>query len=142
MTYAHTLGPAGLPFELLELTNWLIAHGASEQQALTWLSETLKTPLPENLATLRNPGLSTTALQAELRRGKKLVSSPLLAGIELIKLDGITHLSPIQIKRDLTALRDIHVDGLSLSWDLYHMPLVHLDLVAEISLGIEMPRYK
>jgi hypothetical protein len=133
MTYAHTLGPAGLPFEILELANWLIAHGASEQQALTWLSETLRTPLPEDLATLRNPGLSTTALQAELRRGAETaVSTPLLAGIELIKLDGITHLSPTQMKRDLTALRNIHVDGLALSWDLYHMPLAHLDLVAEI----------
>ena len=163
MTYAHTLGPAGLPFELLELANWLIAHGASKQQALTCLSETLRIPLPKNLDTLRNPGLSTTALQAELRRGKTItstrsastsprhfsqfpsiakcrglsrhhppVSTPLLAGIELIKLEGVTHLSPTQIKRDLTALRDIQVDGLSLSWDLWQMPLKYLDLVAEI----------
>lgn len=144
MTYAHTLGPAGLPYELLDLANWLITHGTSEQQALTWLSETLKLPLPEDFATLRNPGLSTTALQAELRRGKTAVSTgststesvadvvSLLAGIELIKLEGVTHLSPTQITRDLTALHDIQVDGLSLSWDLHHMPLTHLDLVAEI----------
>jgi hypothetical protein len=149
MTYAHTLGPAGMPYELLELANWLVAHGASEQQALTWLSETLKIPLPEDFAILRNPGLSTTALQAELRRGKTAVLAgststgststgsvadiaSLLAGIELIKLEGVTHLSPTQITRDLTALHDIQVDGLSLSWDLYHMPLTHLDLVAEI----------
>jgi len=132
MTYAHTLGPAGLPFELLELADWLMAHGASEQQSLTWLSESLRTPLPVGLDTLCNPGLSTVTLQAELSRGKTITSTCLLAGIELIKLEGVTHLSPAQIKRDLTALHDIQVDGLSLSWDLWHMPLEHLDLVAEI----------
>ncbi|NCF68518.1 MAG: hypothetical protein GWP61_21365, partial [Chloroflexi bacterium] len=47
-------------------------------------------------------------------------------------LAGVTHLSPAQIRSDLTLLRDIQVDGLSLSWDLWHMPLEHLDLVAEI----------
>lgn len=133
MTYAHTLGPAGLPFELLELANWLMSHGASEPQALTWLSETLGLPLPKDLAALRTPGLTSTALQAELRRGKSscIKPMPLLAGIELIKLEGVTHLSPNQIKQDLSALRNIHVDGLSLSWDLYHMPVAYLDLVAE-----------
>ncbi|NHZ71963.1 MAG: hypothetical protein GWP17_02625 [Aquificales bacterium] len=67
-----------------------------------------------------------------LSRHHPPVSTPLLAGIELIKLEGVTHLSPTQIKRDLTALRDIQVDGLSLSWDLWQMPLKYLDLVAEI----------
>jgi hypothetical protein len=132
MTYAHTLGPAGLPFELLELASWLMALDASEQQALVWLAEALEIPLPPNLVALRNPGLSATALQAEIRRAKTTVSAPLLAGIELIDLAGVTHLSPAQIRSDLTLLRDIQVDGLSLSWDLWHMPLEHLDLVAEI----------
>jgi hypothetical protein len=132
MTYAHTLGPAGLPFELAELATWLMAHGAEERPALDWLAEAVRLPLPGTLAALRNPGLSSAALQAEMGRGGTAVSTPLLAGIELVQLAGVTHLSPAQIRRDLAALRDIPVDGLALSWDLLHMPLPYLDLAAEM----------
>ncbi len=130
MTYAHTRGPAGLPFELLELLQWLMKHGTEAEVALNWLSDMLQLPLPVSLAELRNPGLSATALQTEILHGKTAVHAPLLAGIELIKLEGVTHLGPTQIKEDLTALKAIQTDGLALSWDLWHMPLSHLELVA------------
>ena len=39
MSYGHTLGPAGLPFELLGLADWLVAHrSVGEPEALEWLS--------------------------------------------------------------------------------------------------------
>ena len=40
MSYAHTLGPAGIPFELLALADWLVEHtGLDEQAALKLLSQ-------------------------------------------------------------------------------------------------------
>jgi hypothetical protein len=133
MTYGHTLGPAGLPHELLDLANWLVGqHGTAEQQALEWLSQTTGLGLPRNHAELRNRGLGPAALGVEIARARVAGIKTVLAGIELVEIEGVTHLYDEQIRADLHALRAAGADGLVLSWDLWHMPLQRLDLVNEI----------
>ena len=151
MTYGHALGPAGLPFELLDLANWLVgdqpgsgrsgrtwalgqglAAVASEVEALELLSLATRLPLPRTRAALRERGLAPGALAAETRRGRAAGVHPLFAGIELVEIDGLAQLNQEQIEADLHAFRDAGADGLVLSWDLWHIPLERLDFVRAI----------
>ena len=76
-------------------------------------------------------GLPPQALAAEVERGRTAGVGTLLAGIELVEIEGVTHLSPPQIRADLAALHGAGVDGLVLSWDLRYMPVEYLELVGE-----------
>lgn len=131
MTYGHALGPAGLPFELLELADWLIERqGLSEARALEWLSRVTGLSLPHSRAALRAHGLAPSALLAEIRKARAAGVSRLLAGIELVELEGIACLNREQIEEDLRAFYRAGADGLVLSWDLWHIPLERLRLVS------------
>lgn len=126
MTYGHTLAPAGLPFELSNLLDWLAKQGAIPQGSLPeWFASAAKLPLEG--ATLTGTGLSPAALQAEVARGRMSGVRQLLAGIELVDLPGITQLSPAQIAADLQAMYQIPPDGLVLSWDLWRIALERLE---------------
>jgi len=133
MTYGHAFGPAGLPFELADLVDWLIATwGGGETGALEWLSRAMRLPIPQTQAALRQRGLAPEALAAEVRRGRAAGVSPLLAGIELVEIEGVAQLDREQILADLRAFRRAGADGLVLSWDLWYIPLERLDLVREV----------
>jgi len=134
MSYGHTLGPAGMPFELLDLAKWLIACGHSEQDALAALAEACDLPLPSTCAALREQGLPASALAEDMRAGRAAGVHTLLAGIELVDLEGVTSLTEAQIRADLRAILDAGADGLALSWDLRHIPLERLSLVGEMML--------
>jgi hypothetical protein len=69
---------------------------------------------------------------SELRRGVAAVAAspaPVLAGFELVEIEGVTQLNPAQISADLAAVRRAGVAGLSISWDLRHIPLNRLEQV-------------
>lgn len=132
MTYGHTFAPAGIPFELAALADWLVMRGhLSESDALRILVEATRLPLPETLADLRRDGLSSEALGGEVRRARSSGVRHLLAGIELVDIGGITALTDTQIRADVAAFRKNNADGLALSWDLWMIPLERLDVVRE-----------
>jgi hypothetical protein len=133
MTYGHTLGPAGLPFELLYLADWLVdRRGVGESQALEWLSQATGLPLPRSRGALRARGLAPAALEIEVRRARAAGIRNLLAGIELVEIEAVAQLNREQIERDVHAFKAAGADGLVLSWDLWHMPLERLELVGAI----------
>ena len=133
MTYAHTLGPAGLPYELLDLSTWLVRqHGVSEAQALAWLAAASGLPLPGTHDELRRRGLPPAALSIEMARARAAGVKTLLAGVELVEIPGVAELDMGQIEADQRALRASEIDGLVLSWDLWHMPLERLEVVASV----------
>jgi hypothetical protein len=130
MSYGHALGPAGLPFELLDLADWLVAQRlGSEPEALSWLSRATCLPMPPSRVALREGGLAPEALAAEVGRARASGVRTLLAGIELVEIEGVTNLNTAQIKADLRAFRDAGADGLALSWDLWHISRERLELV-------------
>jgi len=136
MSYAHTLGPAGIPFELLGLADWLCGEqGWTEARALELLARAADLPLPNSRRALREQGLSPAALRTEVQHAKQAGVSVVLAGIELVEVAGVTHLHPQQIAADLAALRSAEVNGLVLSWDLWDIPLAHLERVAHVCAG-------
>lgn len=138
MSYAHALGPAGIPFEILSLANWLIDNcGFDDQAAMSLLSTATQLPLPKKRSDLRQQGLSSQALKLEVQGASKMNVDKLLAGIELVELKGVAELKKQQIITDVSAISDAGVHGLALSWDLWEIPLERLDIVREhfISTG-------
>lgn len=136
MVYGHTFGPAGLPYELIDLAQWLVdRYRLDETAALPILSQTTGLPLPPSIEGLKVHGLAPAALQLEMRRARSAGVRNLLAGIELVKMAAVTNLNEAQITADLRALKVAEGDGLALSWDLWHMPLEWLGLVQELLAG-------
>jgi hypothetical protein len=91
--------------------------------------------MPSNRISLMQDGLSPMALEREVMHGIELCSAPVLAGIELVELEGVTNLKPDQIRSDLVRLKKCRAAGMAISWDLLHIPLERLDLVRQIYLG-------
>ncbi len=130
MSYGHTMGPAGMPFELLSLADWLIDRcDVREAQAMDWLSGASRLKFPHTRQALLERGLPPQALGDETQRARTAGVRCLLAGIELVDLEGITRLDEAQIAADLRAFRSGGADGLVLSWDLWHIPLERLKQV-------------
>lgn len=123
MSYGHVYAPAGIPGELL-------AWCSGSSSLLHTIAEASGVALPETIQQLETAGLSSDALLQEARTARMLLKAPVYAGIELVALEGITRLSEQQIVSDVEAFRKSGVNGLSLSWDLWHIPLRHLEWVA------------
>jgi hypothetical protein len=136
MSYAHTLGPAGLPYELLGLFDHLIrTTHLKPPEAMRWMSNCFGLPLPAARDTLEEDGFSPSALEREVRRGVEACTVPVLAGVELMQLEGVTHFRQDRFIADLESLKRAGAAGLAISWDLLHIPLERLDLVRRFYYG-------
>jgi hypothetical protein len=135
MTYAHTLAPAGIPFELSGLVHYLsTTTHLSEEQSLELIGQLSGLPLPASLRSIEEDGFSALALGKEVRNGVDACSVPALAGMELVELERVTRLTPDQIQADLAAIKRAEPAGLAISWDLLHIPLDWLVLVRQFYL--------
>ncbi len=133
MSYAHTRGPAGIPYELTGIFDYLSTNNDLEpSRILRWISDIITIPLPSTRRALEDYGISSEALELELRRSLQASTSPILAGYELVQIEGIAELNDSQILSDLDAVRRAGVSGLSISWDLWDIPLERLSLVSRI----------
>jgi hypothetical protein len=127
MTYPRVFGPAGLPFEMLGLANWLTQRGMNGADTIRILASVSGLPLPETLTELRNTGFGSAVLGAEIGRGRAAGIDTLLAGLALVEMETVHHSTDAQILDDLTA--GLHADGLVLSWDLWNIPAHRIDQV-------------
>jgi hypothetical protein len=99
------------------------------------MSQCLGMPLPNNRISLLQDGLSSLALKLEVRRGVESCTVPLTAGVELVELEGVTHLNRKQIMADLNGIQQAKPAGLAISWDLLHIPLDRLGIVRQVYFG-------
>lgn len=135
MSYAHTLGPAGLPFELLGLLDALTGGaGLPQTDALQLLEQALGFALPPDRRTLQDAGLAPQALAEEVRRGVQSAAVPVLTGIELVEIAGVAHLDEAGIAADVRAVRQAGAPGVVVSWDLLHIPLQRLEILRSVWL--------
>lgn len=133
MCYAHTLGPAGLPFEISGLLDFVTQEGGLTQtEALVKLGSWMNMPLPVDRRQLLAVGLNAEALAIDLAAGIQRARVPILAGLELVDMPGVTSLNEQQILRDHRAAKATGVAGLAISWDLRHIPRKWLALVSSI----------
>ena len=113
MTYPRVFGPAGLPFELRGLAEWLRRrYNLQETEAVQMVNEASSLSLTPN-------GLDSESIAHEIQRGRDVGITKLLAGLALVELEGIHTPTREQIQSDLEACRP--ADGLVLSWDLWHI---------------------
>jgi hypothetical protein len=136
MSYAHTYGPAGIPFELLGIIDYLgkttdLSYARQKKQ----LDLGLFFKLPEKRDELEQFGISTNAMVQEVRKGHCSINAHVLAGLELVEIEGVATASNQRLIEDLNALRDLPDTGLAISWDLLHIPLSRLKLVRDHYLG-------
>ncbi len=129
MTYGHTNAPAGLPFELAAAVGWAVRRGMAERRALACLSQSGGIALPATCADLLSGGVSSEALGVEVRRACRIGVREVLAGIELVEMEGVTRLTRDQVHANARAFRTAGAAGLVLSWDLLHIPLAYLDVL-------------
>jgi hypothetical protein len=133
MTYVHVLGPAGLPYELLDLARFLQKYdGLGEADGLAALEKLCDIPIPARFLDLQSHGLSSAALRIEIARAKEQKVSPLFAGLELVEIPGVCELTSRQVTRDWQTVLDSGVDGLVISWDLRLVPVERLGWVSDI----------
>ena len=136
MTYGHSLAPAGLPYELQHLAEWLEPVAPNgERGALRSVSQAARVALPASYSELRQQGIRPPELAAEVEAARQAGVTTLLAGIELVELAGVTALDPVQTRADLRAIHRAGPDGLVLSWDLWRIPPERLDWVREAWLA-------
>lgn len=129
MTYAHAMGPAGMPFEALGILEYLISTmGMDEKEAIAALTDVMQLSLPETCKGLQKEGFSSQALGQEVERGKLSTTTPILAGIELVELKGVSHLQKNRMEEDFMAVKKANPAGVSISWDLELIPLDRLEL--------------
>jgi hypothetical protein len=133
MCYAHTFGPAGLPFEIYGLMKYLTTFvDQTNSDARDFLSTNMSIPIPGSAESCQKNGLDTDALLIEIQKGIRMVSTKLFAGLELVEIPGVSSLNDNQITREHHAVRALGVDGLSISWDLLHIPNDRLIKISDI----------
>ncbi|MCI0728458.1 MAG: hypothetical protein L0332_17305, partial [Chloroflexi bacterium] len=139
MAYIRAYGPASIPFELHNLAGWLVASaGMGEAEALSWLAGAAGWSLPARSDAVRRGALSNTILTTEMERGHAARPPQLLAGLELVEMPGVAELDPTQIQADLATVAAAGVEGVVLSWDLWHMPLERLELVRHVVINEQL----
>jgi len=117
-------GPAGLPFELNALSAWLRdKYNVNETEASEIVNRASGLPLSR-------AGLDSMSLAHEIQRGRDAGITNLFAGIALVEVEGIHHLTLEQVEADLAVCHSLQVDGLVLSWDLWHIPHQYISAVA------------
>lgn len=130
MIYAHTLAPAGIPFELLNLAKWMSESGLSESDALKIISNSSGFLLPTRFSDLKEKGIPPHVLGSEVKLAVKSGIRSLLAGIAIVELNGVNHVTSEQLMKEIDAYRTGGADGLVLSWDLWRIPEKRLGEVA------------
>jgi hypothetical protein len=124
MTYPRVFGPAGLPFELNALSNWLSGgFSVNETEATEVVGRASGLFLTMN-------GLDSESIAHEIQRGRSAGITNLLAGIALVKVEGIHNPTLEQIRGDLAACNNAGADGVVLSWDLWHIPHQYISAIS------------
>jgi hypothetical protein len=119
MTYARTMAPAGLPFELRGLLDFVVSPlGVEEKIALHKLEELSGIVLPSHPQEFELRGFSPLVLQKEIERGIRETRAPILAGIELVEDPKVIPLNETGWGMHMDAIKQANPAGLSISWDL------------------------
>ena len=133
MIYIHTFAPAGLPFELNEMSTFLGKTSHNEDwENLNFLSHTIGFPLPEDQKVLMEKGLDSIVFKREIAKAKLSTSKPILEGIELVEIPGITWIDQDQLQKDMKVIMESKADGIVISWDLWYIKIKSLRTIADI----------
>ncbi|MDI9368024.1 MAG: hypothetical protein QM445_06680, partial [Thermotogota bacterium] len=123
MVYCKTMGPAGLPMELLSLAKILVEHASrlSEREALEIIGELTGLLLPESFDEIRMEGIDQKNYELELNKIDQMNLNPvtrIFPGFEAVNLPPVCSVGLEEVRNYVDAtLRKGH-DGFVLSWDI------------------------
>ncbi len=123
MVYCKTMGPAGLPMELLSLAKILVEHASrlSEREALEIIGELTGLLLPESFEEVRMKGIDQKNYELELNKIDQMNLNPvtrIFPGFEAVNLPPVCSVGLEEVRNYVEAtLRKGH-DGFVLSWDI------------------------
>jgi len=128
MLYTKAWVPAGMPFELASLIDWLVEAG--DPAPAHTLSAAVGYHVPE-ADVLRSRGLAREAFGAELARLSGAAGQKGCAGIEMVEIPGLVELDEPELE---SRIREVVLAGLPLvvSWDLLRVPPARLGLLASL----------
>ncbi len=137
MIYCKTMGPAGLPMELLSLAQILVDHALrlSEREALEIIGELTGLLLPESFEEIRMRGIDQKNYELELNKIDQMNLNPvtrIFPGFEAINLPPVCSVGLEEVVNYVEAtLRKGH-DGFVLSWDIRHISGKILEYVGDL----------
>jgi len=136
MSYTHAIGPAGLPYEISNLLKFLTKkYHFAEKKALELLEKIFDVQLPKTISSLIENGLSSDILYTEIKKAIKSTNKPILAGLEMVDIPHITKIDEFTLEKDILAILAAQPSGISISWDLFYIPVSRLYLLRKIMDG-------
>lgn len=127
MVYCHTLGPAGLPLELSCFMKALLSiNPALNEDQLIWeVSRMLGVQLPAEINGLLKEGVSANIIYHEMQRIKNFSlkgCTKIYIGLEAVQIPGICRVDRSILKKYLSSVLEVGVEGIVISWDLLKIP--------------------
>jgi hypothetical protein len=126
MIYPHTHGPAGLPYELHALANWLATnYGIPKTDGLQFVRQASQIDISAE------QDCPAETIQHEIDLAKTTSKAPLFAGLALVQMETVHGATDVQIQEDLFSCQASQPAGLTLSWDLWLISPQRLNLIAQ-----------
>jgi len=118
MCYTATLAPAGLPYELIGLTQWLASAGSTDPSA--FIEQAVGFPVP-TVQSMRSQGLDTRALTVEIDRLIELAGDGAAIGLDFVEIPGVCEINDLDLRERTQSVVQAGLP-LVISWDLMHVP--------------------
>jgi len=134
MVYCKTMGPAGLPMELLSLGKIIqrINGRLSEEEILWILEELTGLSLPRSFKNLIYEGIDLGNFRLEIDRAiyrAKDSKTRIFAGFEAVDFPPICTVDSADIRRYLELSTEMDLGGIVLSWDIRRIPDENIEAV-------------
>jgi len=136
MLYLKTMGPAGLPIELLSLIQIMKKenHLLSESDVMEFIQDNIGLDLPKNGELLKNDGLDIHNFTTEIKKASgKLVNlnTNIYPGFEAVVFPPICSMDSETLIGYLKEVRKNELKGFVLSWDISKIPENYFSLVGD-----------
>src|SRR6056297_625799 len=136
MLYLKTMGPAGLPIELLSLIQMMKTgnHFLPESDVMELIQKTIGLGLPENEEGLKKNGMAVHTFTTEINKASaKLANShtDIYPGFEAVDFPPICSMDSKTLTRYLEEFRKNELNGFVLSWDISKIPESYFSLVGD-----------
>jgi hypothetical protein len=136
MLYLKTMGPAGLPIELLSLIQIMKTGNnfLSESDVMELIQETIGLGLPENEEDLKNSGVAIHNFTTEIKKASANLANihtDIYPGFEAVDFPPICSMDSKTLTRYLEEFRKNELNGFVLSWDISKIPESYFSLVGD-----------
>jgi len=137
MIYCKTMGPAGLPMELLSLAKTLmkLVPEFSEKEALKIISEFVGLAIPGSFDELTADGIDQSNFSLELDKIVRMSLSPsvkVFPGFEAVEIPPVCSIGTHEVKNYVETTLEKGYYGFVLSWDIRHIQDSTLEYVGDL----------